>query len=391
MAKTIVKGKAAALTKKSIKRNKPFHMTEDEKALARRMHFDQKMPPSKVASTLGRDLSAVCKMLAQKRAPAPSGRPRILDKEKIDKLVALLEKMVDDAEACHEVTLAMLMKRSRTKACDRVVANALHERGYWFRDLRHKPILTPDDVRERKAFADKYKSKSASWWRSAVHIHCDNHMFKAAGTLQGRKLLARRRVRGVYRKRGKSLRAGHVKPNPKMRLATGMKGILKTGGVGDGKALVWHTIDCVWGGDEAARVYSDVISPALKDHYPTKRAFTMLEDNDPSGNNSKKGVAAKAASKIHVFNIPKRSPDLNVMDYSIWAEVERKLREQERKMPPSKRETRQEFERRLDRTAANLPKEFIDKAIGDMRRRCELLSKAKGGLFEEGGRARRPL
>ena len=58
-----------------------------------------------------------------------------------------------------------------------------------------------------------------------------------------------------------------------------------------------------------------------------------------------RGVAAKAALKIHVFNIPKRSPDLNVMDNSIWEEVERVLREQEGKMPPSKRETRHDFER----------------------------------------------
>ena len=105
-----------------------------------------------------------------------------LDKEQIDKLVALLEKIVDDAEACHEVTLAMLMKRSRTKACDRVVANALRERGRWFRDLRRKPILTPDDVKERQAFAEKYKDKSANWWRQAEHIHCDNHIFKGCPT-----------------------------------------------------------------------------------------------------------------------------------------------------------------------------------------------------------------
>ena len=52
----------------------------------------------------------------------------------------------------------------------------------WFRDLRHKPILTPDDVKERKAFAEKYKDKSANWWRQAAHIHCDNHMLRGRKT-----------------------------------------------------------------------------------------------------------------------------------------------------------------------------------------------------------------
>ena len=60
-------------------------------------------------------------------------------------------------------------------------------------------------------------------------------------------------------------------------------------------------------------------------------------------------------------------------------------------MLPSKRETREDFEKRLDKTARTPPKTFVDKAIGDMKHRCLLLSQAKGGLFEEGGRARRPL
>ena len=41
----------------------------------------------------------------------------------------------------------MFMERSRVEVCDRVVANVLHDRGYWFRDLRHKPILKPADVK----------------------------------------------------------------------------------------------------------------------------------------------------------------------------------------------------------------------------------------------------
>ena len=35
-----------------------------------------------------------------------------------------------------------------------------------------------------------------------------------------------------------------------------------------------------------------------------------------------------------------RSPDLNVLDYAIWAEVEKRLRKQERNMPAVVRESR---------------------------------------------------
>lgn len=205
-----------------------------------------------------------------------------------------------------KVSLAMLMTRSRTKFSARTVANRLHERGYRFRDLRQKPILTPDDVKERYRFAKKYKDHLASWWLSAVQVHVDNHMFKVATTSKGRKLLAKRSVRGVYRKKGKSLRPGHVKPNAKMKLGTGSKGILKAGGVGGGKVLVWHTITGRWGGDAAADLYKNVIAKALAKRYKKKKkkSFVMLEDNDPTGNTSKKGISSWFNYTIYLKLVP---------------------------------------------------------------------------------------
>ena len=106
----------------------------------------------------------------------------------------------------------------------------------------------------------------------------------------------------------------------------------------------------------------------------------------------KKGIAAKDDCKIEVFEIPKRSPDLNVLDYAIWSKVETLMRAQERGWPDSKRETREQFEKRLDRTALMLDPAFINKCILSLKERCKRLYDAKGGLFEEGGRkSRRPL
>jgi hypothetical protein len=383
----------AFLKKGSAETKKPPRMTADEKRIAREMHFEQKMKRTDVAKVLRRDLSSICRLIAQKEIPNPVGRPTQLTEKEVDRIVEVLEKMVDEAEACREVTMDMLMKRSRAKACSKVVANAIHKRGYWFRDLRHKPILTPEDVKARYKFAKKYKGKSAAWWLRHVLIHLDNHVFKVATTAPGRKILAKRRVRGVYRKRGKSLRPGHIKPSPKLKQYTGAKGILKAGGVGGGKVLVWHTIEGNWGGKEAEHLYAKVVAPALKRRYPSRTSFRILEDNDPTGNLSGKGIAAKKASKLHTLEIPKRSPDLNVLDYAVWSEVEKRMRQQEAKFPASKRESRSEFEARLDRTAKSLPASFINNSIANMQVRCQKLYDAKGGLFEEGGRAkrRRPL
>ena len=239
-----------AVKKLALKGAKPPRMSLDEKRLVRELHFEQQRAPADIARTLGCPLSSVTRLLAQTRAPNPVGRPGKLSEGQKDKLVALLEKMVDEADANHEVTLQMLMRRGRVKACPRVVQNALHERGYWFRDLRERPVLTPEDVKDRYA---------------------------------------------------------------------------------------------------------------------------------------------KAATKLEVHHIPKHSPDLNVMEFVIWSEIERRMRLQERKWPVSRRETRDQFGRRLGRTARSLTASYIDKSVGDLKRRCDLLHAAKGGLFEEGRRRRRPL
>ena len=78
---------------------------------------------------------------------------------------------------------------------------------------------------------------------------------------------------------------------------------------------------------------------------------------------------------------------MNVCDYALWAEVNRRMRRQERFWPESKKETRATYLKRLRRTALRLPASFCDKSIKDMRRRCRLLFEAKGKHFEEGGRS----
>ena len=369
----------------------PPRMSPDEKRLARSLHFDRHQTPTEIAETLSRSLSTICRLLAQKRAPRPIGRPRALTVAKIDGIVALLESMVQEADASREVTMDMLMRRGRFKVSRRVVADALHKRGYRFRDLRQKPILTPDDIEDRFNWAKKYARMPREWWLQSVHLHLDNHTFKVATTGKGRKLLAKRRVRGVYRQAGKSLQPAHVKPSAKQHLSLGAKGILKAGGIGGGQVLVWHTINGSWSGSEAAHLYTDVVKPALRKRYPRTKRFSVLEDNDPTGNKSKKGLEAKRCARIEVFRIPKRSPDLNVMDYAVWSEVERRMRAQEQKWRATKHETREAFELRLDRTARNLPKSYINNCIMDLQRRCKRLRDEEGGLFEEGGRKKRPL
>ena len=107
--------------------------------------------------------------------------------------------------------------------------------------------------------------------------------------------------------------------------------------------ILWEALRGRWNGDAAAKLYSGPVREALSRQNPRKRSFRLLEDNDPSGWKSGKGVAAKKKARIEVFTIPKRSPDLSVMDYGIWKAVNRRMRAQERKFPAIKVETKAEF------------------------------------------------
>ena len=59
------------------------------------------------------------------------------------------------------------------------------------------------------------------------------------------------------------------------------------------------------------------------------------------------------------------------------------MREQEKRWPQAKRETRKQYLARLRRTALRLPSRFITESIGNMQKRCELLHEARGGHIEE--------
>ena len=64
-----------------------------------------------------------------------------------------------------------------------------------------------------------------------------------------------------------------------------------------------------------------------------KSMWKVLEDNDPSGYKSGPGKAAKEEVCIITNDLPKRSPDLNVLDYCLWAEINKRMRAQEKFFP----------------------------------------------------------
>lgn len=146
--------------------------------MAQLWHAEDDMEPSELASLLRRDKSAMTRLLVMGEERKKDGRPALLDDAAVDKLVALLDHMVVEADGAHEVTVDMLRRRSRAKACNRTISDAFHARSFYFRMLREKPVLTADDIKARKAFAKEYMGKSQAWWKTAIDMHIDVKHFQ---------------------------------------------------------------------------------------------------------------------------------------------------------------------------------------------------------------------
>ena len=359
-------------------------MSGEELRLAR-LWYDADVQPSAIAERLGRDKSVITRLLIQQVPRKKQGRPPALTSPQAERLQKLVATLVRKADCRYTVTAAMVRKASKLKVSDRLIRDTLHKAGVYFRKLREKPVLTEEDIRARLAFGRKYANKSALWWQKRLHAVIDGKSFKVYLNNDGRKRAAQHATFGAYRAAGRGLSQGYVKPKKTLLNNPGARNELIIAAVGSGKVLMWHKCPR-WNGRAASDMYTGPLANALQKAYPRRCRFTVLEDNDPTGFKSSKGIAAKAEAKIDTFEIPRRSPDLNVLDYAIWKEVNRRMRRQERKWPRGKRETRAAYLARLRRTALRLPSAFINKSIGDMRRRCRRLVAAKGGFFEEGGR-----
>ena len=348
-------------------------------------HHEDDKPPSEIAELLHRDKSTITRFLKKPAAVERAGRKPAFTAEKLQALEAKLAEMVKKANGKYEVTVARLRKAMRLKLCDRTVRDALHDDGVYFRHFRRKPVLSAADIASRKKFAKKYSGKSAAWWRKQVHLHIDVKHFPVYLHGAARHHFAVKGTRGAYRKRGQGLDAPYVQASSQLKFNTGARGVKVLAGVADGKVVVWSHIDNKrWNGAEAAKMYEGPILKALQQKFPRRASWNVLEDNDPAGFKSSRAVRAKADAGVKVFPIPRRSPDLNVCDYALWAEVNRRMRKQEANWDSSRRETRKAYLARLRRTALRLPADFVNKSIGDMRKRCLRLKAAAGKHFREG-------
>ena len=137
---------------------------------------------------------------------------------------------------------------------------------------------------------------------------------------------------------------------------------------------IWHYVEESWCGEAAVGVYNGPVHKALVRHRGEKPRYNVLEDNDPSGYKSSKAIRAKESLGIVAMQFPRYSPDLNLLDYFVWQDVESRMTKNE----PAVLETVQKFKARLRRTALGVPEAVIRKGIADLKPRLH-------NCFENGG------
>ena len=208
-----------------------------------------------------------------------------------------ITSMTAAADAKCQVTLSMVLKACKLTVSERVASDALHERGLYFRPLREKPVRTEDDEKDRLAFGSKYSKEPAEFWEKNVDGYLDNKSFEWLPTHAARTHAVKRAAKGTYRKKGEGLAKGHVKPSKTLKEKFG-KRLQVSVAISSKKVLMCHVVEGAWNKEAACDMYSNSLAPALREAYPKKKAFTVLEDNDPTGYRSKAALEMKRTERI---------------------------------------------------------------------------------------------
>ena len=82
-------------------------------------------------------------------------------------------------------------------------------------------------------------------------------------------------------------------------------------------------------------------------------------------------------------DFPKRSPDLNPMDFCVWEAVTQRMAAQEMRFKKTYVETLDNYKARLRRTAVRLTPTFFEKVWGEFKDRLNRCYAEDGGHFRE--------
>ena len=160
----------------------------------------------------------------------------------------------------------------------------------------------------------------------------------------------------------------------KNRMNTGAKASV-CAVISNGRIVLCHYLPKTWNGQAAADLYANITFKTLQRVPGKKRAYILIEDNDPTGYKSSKAKVSKASLGIKVHVFPRYSPDISPLDFSVWKVVEAKVLAN----CPKRVETVVEYKARMRLTALRVQRVVVFTAVGALAKRVRQLKDVKGG------------
>ena len=307
--------------------------------------------------------------------PEKRGRRRKLSPAQSDRMFKKRSELIAQADGERYVTVEEITRRARVPSVHVSTAGRyLAQHDVKWRRMREKPPRTEAHEECRKEVCRKWRQKPSTFWTEVVDLIIDAKKFSVPGSVAAAKRVRQQKVRGAMRTRQEGLLKGFTKPNiVKHKFNPGGSVSILAGICGD-KIVLWEEIAGRWCGDKAAEMYSGPIKKVLQRRRPGKRSWLIMEDNDPAGFKSSKCKQAKGANHMRTMTQPPYSPDLNPLDFSIWAAIDKKALSGH-----TARESVAAYKARLRRTALGMPRAEVRMAVEGIKKRAHAIFAANGG------------
>jgi len=144
------------------------HVTPVEEELMKHMHADG-LGVKRIAAAVRRSTDTVSKHLFRKcgQTPGKVGPKVCITEAKYKQIYKGYQRLLQKSRA-KEVTVKMVKKDLKLKCSVKTLSRAFWARGVHFRPLYEKPDLSPQDIKERLAWAEAHSHRSAAQWGRAL-------------------------------------------------------------------------------------------------------------------------------------------------------------------------------------------------------------------------------
>ena len=252
----------------------------------------------------------------QKGVKKKQGRPGWWSVDREKQLVSEMKSIQGGRELQKECTAALLKKRLKIPLSESTIRRKLNSLGYFFRRPMSYAQLEPSDIRERLDFASAHVGRQSRFWESGT-LFIDSKKFRIGNTPAARRHNAACAVRGVWRKVGEP----RVHSRPRKGDLCKYPGVNIMGGVMGGKVVLWeaHT-------KFTSAVLQQMIAKCQKKCEKAGHPIRRIVLDQHVCHTSKETRAFFKRVGLQALYVPKRSPDLSLMDYSVWSDVESRMR-----------------------------------------------------------------